>query len=197
MRLVMPRQKHARAEAGFTLVELMATIAVALVLIVVAVPSFERFFERYRLRSAVDDTLDIFAAARQGAVESDRNVNVTFGASTTAWCVGAVQQASPAPGDVVPVTPTACECSSAPDACLVAGKQLVASAGTKGVTIGAGGATFTFDSKNGTLDPLATQSIDFISPKGNFGLTVRVTPLGQARACVPTGKPSIPGYYSC
>lgn len=184
--------------AGFTLVELMITVTVLVVLTVLAIPSFERFFERYRLRSAVDDTLDLFAAARQGAVEADRNVNVKFGASTTDWCVGAIEQANPATaGDPVPLAPTACDCSSAPAACTVGGQQLTASAGDRGVTIGSGGATVTFDSKNGTLDPLGSRSIDFISSKGRYGLTVTVTPLGQARACVTSGKLFIPGYEPC
>ncbi|MGF2076066.1 pilus assembly FimT family protein, partial [Enterococcus casseliflavus] len=63
--------------AGFTLVELMVTLGVVAVLIAVASPSFADYFERYRLRSAVDDTLSVFGQARQGAVEADRNVQVT------------------------------------------------------------------------------------------------------------------------
>ena len=183
---------------GFTLVELMITVTVLVVLLVVAVPSFERFFERYRLRSAVDDTLDLFAAARQGAVEADRNVNVTFGSSTTAWCAGAIQQAEPASaGAPVPLAPAACDCATTPSACTVGGQQLTVSDGGRGVTIGAGGASVTFDSKNGTLDPLGSQSVDFVSAHGRYGLTVTVTPLGQARACVTSGKLFIPGYEPC
>lgn len=187
-----------RKAGGFTLLELMVTVAVVIILTLVAVPSFERFFERYRLRSAVDNTLDVFASARQGAVESDRNVNVKFGSSTTAWCVGAVEEPNPSTqGEAVPLSPDPCQCDTTPSGCSVGGQQLTAFHANRGVTINAGGTAVTFDSKNGTLDPLTSQSIDFTSSKGNFALTLRISPLGQARACVPANKPAIPGYYPC
>lgn len=192
------RLLHGKPESGFTLIELMVSIAVLIVLLVAASPSFVDFFERYRLRSAVDDTLNLFAVARQGAVEADRNVKVAFAASTSNWCAGAVEQASPTTlGDVVPVDPTACACDSAPATCLVGGENLVVGVAGRGVTIGAGGTTFTFDSKNGTLDPLGVQQIDFLSSTGKYGLAVQVSALGQARACVIAGKRPIPGYQPC
>lgn len=181
---------------GFTLIELMVTIAVLSVLLVAASPSFVDFFERYRLRSAVDDTVNLFAAARQGAVEADRNVKIKFAASTTDWCAGAIAQASPAEGEPVPINPAPCNCAT-PLTCLVGGDNLVASAEGRGVTIGAGGTEFTFDSKNGTLDPLATQAVAFLSSTGRYGLTVQVSALGQARACITAGKRPIPGYRPC
>ena len=61
---------------GFTLIELMVALSVLAIMLAAAAPSFADFFERYRLRSAVDDTLNLFAAARQGAVEADRNVKI-------------------------------------------------------------------------------------------------------------------------
>lgn len=182
---------------GFTLIELMVTVAVLSVLLVAASPSFADFFERYRLRSAADDVLNLFAAARQGAVEADRNVAVKFAADTTDWCVGGIQQVDPAVGDPVPLAPAACACDTAPGTCLVGGQQLVASSEGRGVTIGAGNTSFTFDSKNGTLSPLASQSVDFLSSSARYGLRVQVSPLGQARACVVPGKRPVPGYQEC
>jgi len=189
---------HGNRESGFTLIELMVAIAVLAVLLAAAGPSFADFFERYRLRSAVDDTLNLFAVARQGAVEADRNVKVKFADSTSDWCGGAIEQTSPSTvGDPVPLDPTACVCESAPDSCLVGGENLVVNAGGRGVTIGAGGTTVTFDSKNGTLNPLATREVDFISSSGRYGLKVQVSALGQARACWISGKRPIPGYREC
>lgn len=183
---------------GFTLIELMVALSVLAIMLATAAPSFADFFERYRLRSAVDDTLNLFAAARQGAVEADRNVKVKFAAATTDWCAGAIEQASPvALGDPVPIDPAPCDCDSAPAACVVGSDNLVASAAGRGVTISPGGTVFTFDSKNGTLDPLAARQVDFLSSSGRYGLTVQVYALGQARACITAGMRPIPGYRPC
>ncbi|MDQ3618189.1 MAG: prepilin-type N-terminal cleavage/methylation domain-containing protein [Pseudomonadota bacterium] len=189
----------ARGYRGFTLIELMVALAVLAVMFVAAAPSFADFFERYRLRSAVDDTVSLFATARQGAVEEDRNVNVAVGGDTSNWCVGAVQQAVPGLYQPVGLTPTACNCVTAPNTCVVNGETLVVDgSGRPGVKLAAGGTTFAYDSKNGTLaDLTATPSVEFISPSDKYRLRVLVSALGQARACVPAGKRPIPGYPSC
>lgn len=187
-----------RRNGGFTLIELIVSVAVLAVLLVAAGPSFAEFFERYRLRSAVDDTLTLLAAARQGAVEADRNVNVTFGPDATDWCVGGVQQGDPAETALVDTNPADCGCATPAD-CLVNGDTLVVDAtGRPGVKLDAGGDSFTYDSKNGTLTNLAlVPSVDFLSPTDRYGLRIQVTPLGHARACVISGKRPVPGYSPC
>ena len=184
---------------GFSMIELMVALAVLAVLLAAATPSFADYFERYRLRSAVDDTLNLFAAARQGAVEADRNVNITFAADPANWCVGGVQQADPAEYAPVATNPADCGCAATPNSCVVNGDRLVVdAAGRPGVTLDAGGDSFTYNSKNGTLTDLTlTPSVDFVSSSGRYGLSILVTPLGHARACVTAGKRPIPGYSNC
>lgn len=186
-------------ESGFTLVELVVTIAVLLVLLVAASPSFADFFERYRLRSAIDDSLTLFAQARQAAVEADRNVTVKFLEDAGAWCGGAIQATEPAPGELVSSAFAACDCTT-PDACMVGGEELVVDgSGRPGVTLSAGANTeFTYDSKGGTLSDLdMAPALSFLSSSGRYGLQIQVSALGQARACVIAGKRPIPGYQSC
>lgn len=175
----------------------MVTLAVLGVLIAVASPSFADYFERYRLRSAVDDTIAVFGHARQGAVEADRNVEVTV--NTAAWCIGARQADEPVAGEKVGFSPGACDCAAAVTTCLVGAEPLVAGGAQRpGVTLTASGVPFTYDSKGGTLAALgATPQIDFESSSQRYGLSVRVSALGQARACVPAGKRPIPGYSPC
>lgn len=192
-------------ETGFTLIELMVTLSVLAILLMLASPSFADFFERYRLRSAVDDTLSVFAQARQAAVEADRNVTLAVGGTTTAWCVGAVQEAEPAAnsGALVDETPTACNCSTTPASCQVdAGQMTVDGTGRPGVSVAAVGTAFTYDSKGGTLreeDITAglPKTISFLSSSQRYGLTIQVNALGQARACTIDGKRPIPGYKPC
>ncbi|MEG3191415.1 prepilin-type N-terminal cleavage/methylation domain-containing protein [Lysobacter sp. D1-1-M9] len=187
--------------SGFTLVELMVTLAVLAILLAAAQPSFADFFERYRLRSAVDDTFAVFANARQAAVEADRNVRLSVGGTTTAWCVGAVQAAEPGTaGALVETIPAACDCTAAAS-CMVGGDLVVVNGtGRTGVSVAAVGEDFTYDSKGGTLavgDWTPAPSIQFLSSTERYGLTVVVSALGQARTCVTAGKRPVPGYQSC
>ncbi len=188
-----------RRERGFTLIELMVSLAILAVMVVAAAPSFADFFERYRLRSAVDDTITLFAQARQGAVEEDRNVTVAVGADTTTWCVGAKQRIPPPRYEQILTGADPCNCAGSPAACVVNGEPMIVDGAQRpGVTLGAGGTTFTYDSKNGTLANLTlTPSIDFNSSSQRYALRVQVSALGQARACVPTGKRPVPGYSPC
>lgn len=187
----------ARRQTGFTMIELMAAVIVLAILAAIATPSYVEYLERSRLRSAVEDTMTLLAQARQGAVEADRNVNVRMTATATAWCAGAVEQTSPAAADdPVAINPAACDCSN-PATCVVGGEQLVVSSSGRDATVPAGITTVVFDSKNGTLTPLGTQAIDFLSSSGRYGLRVRVSALGQARACIIPGKRFVGGYNEC
>lgn len=186
---------------GVTLIELMVTLAVLAILLVLAAPSFTDFFERYRLRSATDDTLAVLARARQGAVAADRDVTVRFVAGSD-WCAGARQRPEPAPGEWISGAAGECECETAPAACTVGGQPMVVDgAERRGVTIASiQNPQFTYDSKGGTLVPAqlaVVPSVEFASSTGRYGLRVDVNPLGQARACVPAGKRPIAGYPPC
>ena len=186
-----------RSVRGFTLIELMITVAVVAILAVAAAPSLRDFFERYELRGATEDVLSALANARQGAVEADRNVKVRFSAATENWCVGGIQQADPAEGALVAVDPAPCQCETSPATCVVGGEPLIATAAGRDVTIAAGGTTITFDSKNGTLNPLTPQNVTFLSKTGRYGLQVQISALGQARACRPSDKDTFPGFSTC
>ena len=58
----------ARRLAGFTLLELMITLAVLAILTAIAVPSFQTLLERNRLTSATNDLLGALMMARSNAV---------------------------------------------------------------------------------------------------------------------------------
>lgn len=191
------RLPHIRTVRGFTLIELMVTVAVVAILAVAAAPSLREFFERYRLRGAVEDVLSALATARQNAVEADRNVKIRFSPAIDEWCVGGVQQADPTEGALVAVDPAACQCESSPSTCVVGGEQLLASAAGRDISISPGGTEITFDSKNGTLDDLTPQNVTLLSSTGRYGLQVQISALGQARACRLANKDAFPGFPTC
>ena len=187
---------------GFTLIELLTVLAVVTIMVVMAAPAFAEFFDRGRLRGAADEFVSVLAKARGEAVRLNRDVRVDFGGSTTSWCVGANSALDPAsPGDLIPAV-TACDCTDATQ-CLVAGVRTTASnTSFAGVTTDKVTGAFIYDRSLGTQhqtgsDSPATAVANLTSPSGRYGVTITVSPLGQARTCSTVGKPSMPGYPGC
>lgn len=81
---------HATRRAlGFTLLELMVTIAVAAILAVIAVPSFREFILNQRIKNASYDLISALTLARSEAITRNTNVSViaTGGSWKGGWCV--------------------------------------------------------------------------------------------------------------
>ena len=68
----MPMRRH----GGFTLLELLVAVAIFILLTALAVPGFQTYFEKSRVRGAADQVITLMATARQSAVKFDRSVSV-------------------------------------------------------------------------------------------------------------------------
>jgi type IV fimbrial biogenesis protein FimT len=77
-----------RATNGFTLIELMLTLAVAGVLIGIAAPNFTVFMKNNRLSAASNDLLRSFQLARTEAIKRQKNVVVCASSDTTTCSYG-------------------------------------------------------------------------------------------------------------
>lgn len=194
----------AHRQAGFNLIELMITIAVAAILLALAVPSFSDFFDKYRLRGAADDIVSTLANARAAAVKSDRSVDISFGGNATNWCVGAQAAVDPT-GGARAVGPVPCDCTSTvATTCVVAGQRLAINQDAHaGVSLDAIPDSFVFDSKMGMISSEADvpDAITLTSPAGKYVVEVRINMLGQSFVCVPatlpTGKRVLTGVQTC
>lgn len=65
-----------RAAAGFTLIELMITIAVAAILLMIAAPSFTSLINSNRLTSSANEMVGVLQSARMEAVRTSSTVSV-------------------------------------------------------------------------------------------------------------------------
>lgn len=72
---VIPTAQPLRRLLGFTLIELMVTIAIAAILLMVAVPNFITFIQNNRLTSQANDLVTALNYARSEAIK--RGVRVT------------------------------------------------------------------------------------------------------------------------
>ena len=189
-------ESSARArEAGFTLIELCVVMVVLVTVAVAALPAYRDFSDRFRLRGAVDDVTSMIASARAAAVKADRDVTVSFGGSTTAWCVGAAAAAEPA-GGVQSGAAAACDCDGDSASCVAGDQTLLVPVGAaEGVTMASLPVDFAFDSKLGIVQPVGGSCSVFTSPSGNYDIQVNVNALGQTTICTPDKE--MPGLTGC
>lgn len=83
------RQRPLSGMAGFTLIELMVTIAVAAILLAVAVPSFRHLIISNRLTTAANEVVTALTVARSESIKRNANVGFNIDASVTIPPAGA------------------------------------------------------------------------------------------------------------
>lgn len=90
------RSPSARRHAGrgFSLIELMVTVAVLAVGLALAAPSLSTQIANYRLRSAAEGVLNGLNFARAEAVRRNSNVSFTLNAGGAGWTVAQVSTAT-------------------------------------------------------------------------------------------------------
>jgi prepilin-type N-terminal cleavage/methylation domain-containing protein len=177
-----------RRIAGFTLIELMITVAVFVTLALLAAPSFYSLRQRSAIRDAGDQTLSFWNQARFEAAKRNQYVKVGVKAgSGTAFCLGAATTT-----DASDTTP--CDCTTASpstNACDVARYpndqndwRNVTLSGTP--TLGSNSGVAVIDPRLTSLaDATALGSITLAAPAGSFNykLILHIDQMGRGVLC--------------
>lgn len=88
IQLFFEKPLKAQPQCGFTLIELMVTLAIAAVLMMVGVPSFVAFQRNSELTSQTNSLVAALNAARTEAMKRNTNAYVVPGGSENKWSDG-------------------------------------------------------------------------------------------------------------
>jgi prepilin-type N-terminal cleavage/methylation domain-containing protein len=79
---------------GFTLIELIITVAVLAILLTIGVPSFRDVLDRRRVTNATTTLLSQVQQARSFSILLNRSVVMEFKGTSTDWCFGVTDKSS-------------------------------------------------------------------------------------------------------
>ncbi|MBA6411809.1 hypothetical protein H2508_01635 [Parahaliea sp. F7430] len=171
--------------SGFSLIELLIVLAVAIVLLLIAIPSFQDQRAKSHVKEATEDVLVLIRQAVAEAPVRDRSMRINLDASTP-WCVG------------VSLGNTTCDCSKA-DECTVpvAGvdvTRVVSGASYPSVTL-----SHNFSGASTVFEPVRGRASDegkVTLSNGDWALELRISSEGLIRVCNPMDN-AITGYEAC
>lgn len=82
---------------GFTLLELMVTIAVLAILTTIAIPNFRDLVQSNRVTTQANELVSALTFARMEAVKRGRNVRVAVAVANPGWTVTVTEVGNPVP----------------------------------------------------------------------------------------------------
>ena len=168
---------------GFTLIEMMVTVAVLAILTAIAVPSFNSFFDSYRVKRSADTFSAFLVNAKSEALKRNQTVRTVITGSGQTWCAGMT-------------TKDTCNCSTAGDCQIDSADRVINSASFQGVKLNGPdtGHAFEFKTQRGTVDGAETVKLE--SATGSK-VNVVVGPVGRIKICSPSGTGNMGGYPVC
>jgi len=178
-RPVEPRHPRPNG-SGFTLLELLATLAVIAVLLTVALPSMRAMLQRNHLKAAAQSIAEDLQWTRSESIKRNRALQMRFDSDEETWCYGIDETEN-----------AACDCrpTAAPtDVCAL---KRISGTDYPNVTLAATFNATQFKPRRATA---INGSITVTSETGGT-LRVILSRLGRIRICTPDS--SVLGYDPC
>ncbi len=171
-------------QEGFTLVELMVAIAIFAILATMAVPSFNSFIDKYRVKRAADTLSAFMINTKSEAIKRNATVRAVFqsaGAGAT-WCAGMT-------------TANTCDCTVASSCQIDSADRLVRSSDYKDILLTSPNdeAMFSFSPLRGTVNSGNAQ----VQSAGGLQVRVIISGTSRIRLCSPSGIGNVGGYPKC
>lgn len=180
-----------RRERAFTFIELLIALAIVAIVLTIAVPSFNQFILRQRLKSVNAELITDMQLARSEAISRGKVGRVVFDSSSTLTCysIFVLKPLSAAVRCDCKLGPgAACDASSAIEIRTV---QIPVSSGVKLVTAAGVDPAIGFDPVNGGLVSLPTDTSSPQSPQFQIDteldsshlLRTMLSPAGRPQVC--------------
>ncbi len=180
---------NSKRSLGFTLTELMVTLAIVGILASIAMPSFQDQLQAGRVKGAVEVLFGALQNAKMEAVKTNATVQVVFTPTATStdhstWCFGMT--------DIGDVT---CVCTvDADDTNNCAAGSVIQSSEFSNISVNFNASnTRSFTPLRGTGTP---GTVTF-SAGTNKTLAVVTSGLGRIRVCSPSGSEIVSGNGDC
>lgn len=177
-------------QRGFTLLELMATIAVLAIVLSLAAPSMRTAIEKRRTTAAAEEVYSQLQLARSEAIARSQPVFMNLAGGAT-WAIGVSNDATCDPSDNVPACVLPDVTNNNPIT------HRFTSNDHPGMNIATTSNQITFRSQRG----VATAATIDITSTGDIGYVMRVVvgPLGQVSMCSSNADVSkyVSGYRPC
>ncbi len=192
---------------GFTVIELMITIAVVAIITSLALPSYRTIMEKRQVTSGAEQLGAFLSSAQLESVKRNQFVAVNYQANGGNWCFGMRT------GDTANVT---CDCRvtdpAAGNACVLDTELLPANTRTlklfnsgilnhpdvlKTSTVGTNG-TIVYDPVRGLTQDAKTVKLEFLSDQSTYALDVDVTVTGRVKICSKkAANKAVAGFKEC
>lgn len=170
---------------GFTLVELVVTLAVAAILATIAVPAFNNTLESLRARRATESMVAALYNAKSEAIKRNTFVRLVFKTSDAGatWCHGLTAADT-------------CDCTTANSCVLGDVETVVSNTQFKGIaaTVSATDSTFNFNPLRGTVN---AGNVKFTSDGQGFQSRAVVSGKGRITTCSDTGTGYMGAFKPC
>jgi len=166
---------------GFTLLELLITVAIIGIVTSIAVPSFQNNLERNGLKEVVESFKSDLQLARTRAIKQSQNIGINRIEGVGNWCYGLTIKAS-----------CTCSVTTTTDAAYCEIKRIVGTNFRPATVVVADAGNSQFDFRRGTI---GANGVTFTTT--NYSSRVVFSSVGRVRICTPTGTTGLPTYPNC